>query len=1255
MRFLRRLVLTLLSVYLLVWAGIAAYFSYAETHRGLLESNLSRVFDRPVTIDEFTTAWGGMSPRFRISGFKVAGDSPDQPAFAFDSLSAELSLISLLRLWPSFTEFAVERPSVEVVSLEGGLLQIAGVKMRQPGSGRISTKRLISWLMNQQSAVWLDGEVVWQRLSGEQKRFQDISFVYQREQQEREINASIASSTGLIAIKAQANGDVFSSDNWDAKLEVLGDKKVQFLSSENLEIQVKDGRGELFLRDLDVALIRDFIRLTGLASKARWLLDAQLAGRLHDVQFTFSGALLDMQEWQLDAAASDIGFESTSNWPAFNNLNGRLQASAQGGSFQFEAKDATFAWSRWYQQSFPITRASGEFAWQSEADGGITLTLADGQFEDPNTRLYDLHASCKVDRGVRTVSNFADLFRVESVSELSYQDGQIIAATGQSNELVPLLLDASVKFEIGNLKTLAEYLPVDPRLSKFTEWWSAAVLQGSGRNGQIRYQGELSKTALDSGDASLSASADFADVELDYGYQRDWPVLTNGSGSAELANDTLTITPTQAEALGTQVENSQVRITSLFKPERTLEIVGNMTVDLPTGMDFLFKGPLLLPQDRPEQLPIIGKSGLVAIQVEVEIPLRDVELTRVKGQAKISKGEAELPEGVPLSNVSAIVDFTERSVASDNVVATFLGGVTRGKLLTVEEAQPPVLKLVASGRANTRSLQPWVGEHLLTWFSGTSPWQGAVLIDGGRVEITGVSNLQGVTVSAPAPLAKQALAAKQLSLNMVVGDDVEQALNLSYGDVMQAQMRANLGQQGSLFDQALISVGGEPVDDLPEGVNFHISRDDINLDDWLTAVIDLAQYEPSEQTENTDFLDAMRSVKIVSAKPFLLGRDFGAINLSAVSVDGFNWIGTLKGDNVEGTMNMQPRADISNFEFNLNRLTLVDEPPSDAPPEPIDYSLEPQSYPSLTLNVGRFVLTGKSLGTLEMRGEPARDGDEWKLTKMNLSHNGIRTTASGGWVNNPASGSITSLTFETEVDEAEGVLDDMAFDGFIRKGEGSINGKLRWIGAPHEFDYARLNGNFDMRIKDGELVKVEPGGGKLLGLLNFNAIARRLTFDFRDVFASGLKFDRMQYTGVFADGEAIMRDAFIFTPAVFVSMEGKIDLDKELIDMEIHMSPELGGNLTLLSALANPTAGAVLFITQQLFKDEMRQSSFKSYRALGTWEDFEMVEFQPENQLVEPQSPQIDAEPQEPDTDLSEQRPTTTDPQTPAASDAAQQ
>jgi len=74
-------------------------------------------------------------------------------------------------------------------------------------------------------------------------------------------------------------------------------------------------------------------------------------------------------------------------------------------------------------------------------------------------------------------------------------------------------------------------------------------------------------------------------------------------------------------------------------------------------------------------------------------------------------------------------------------------------------------------------------------------------------------------------------------------------------------------------------------------------------------------------------------------------------------------------------------------------------------------------------------------------------------------------------------------------------------------------------------------------------------------------------------------------------------------------MEGQVDLVNEMIDMEIHMSPELGGNLALLSALANPAAGAVVFLTQRVFQEQLRDTNFISFRALGTWEDFELERF----------------------------------------------
>jgi len=562
--------------------------------------------------------------------------------------------------------------------------------------------------------------------------------------------------------------------------------------------------------------------------------------------------------------------------------------------------------------------------------------------------------------------------------------------------------------------------------------------------------------------------------------------------------------------------------------------------------------------------------------------------------------------------------FTEQRVESDNVTATFLGGETSAQVLTVKEARPPVLKLVANGVADMDTLKPWIGEHLLTCFIGQAPWQGSILVDGGRVEVEGTSNLVGIEVDAPAPLFKTAEQASSMNFSMVFGGpDVAQSLSINYADVMNARFKASLATNNSLeapslFDYSLITIGENSDKELESGVNLLINDDSVNLDEWLSAVIDLAAFRPEVPVGNTDFLDAMRTVNIVANDSVFLNRQFGALDISAVSVDGQHWIGTLDGENINGTLQMQPRAKVSDYGFKLSHFTFNEAPKTDLPKpvtplKRIDYSLRPGDYPSVSLEVDRLRLSGKNLGALSLSGKP--EGDKWLLDHFDLKHHGINTKATGDWINNKQFGSISRITFNTMIDEAEGAFNEMAFDGIIRKGDGKVDGELRWIGAPHEFDFGRLNGEFDAFIKDGELVKVEPGGGKLLGLLNFNAIARRLVFDFRDVFATGLKFDRMRYAGVLADGEAILSEAFVLAPAVFVRMEGKVDLNRELVDLEVHVSPELGGNLALLSALANPAAGAFVYITQRIFKDEMRNASFKSYRALGAWADFEVVEF----------------------------------------------
>lgn len=1221
-RWILRPLLVLVGVYVLFWVGLAIYFSLAERHKGLLEANLTSLFGRTVTIDRVVTSWQGISPAIQINGFQVQGDLPHQPALAFEALSAEVAPLSLLQFWPRFTDLAASAPQLEIVSLPSNRLQIAGIEIGGKSGPGIDTRRLVSWLLNHENASWLNGEVVWRKRNGSQQRYTDVSFVYERNAQNRTWSAAALTEKGAMAIRAVVNGNMLDDSDWDASVEVLGDGGQQLVSKDDLSLVVEQGKGVLSLAALSVERVREFIQLAGFGEAAKWIIDSELSGSLKNVHFNFSGPFLQFDEWSFDATALSVGFLATDISPSMNNLQGRIVASSEGGEFQFSSDKAIFSWPRWFDQDFAIQRAEGRFEWQIDEQGKIDIKLGDSTFSDGVLTITSIDARSQINYADRQVNSLSSAFGLPSLDTESIEKAIVSNESLDQDRSTEMHLTATAKFDITDLGDTARYLPNTAKLKKLKTWWSNAFLAGQVSDAELRYDGLISSQALKQGTATINGRANYENVSIDYGYQTDWPVLKRARGVGLLENDQLTILPTEAWLAEDQVTNATVTISELFNLTRTLRLKGAMQTSLTTVAELLFNGPLtpLEQKKRQEKIPfpVQAKGGVVDAEVEVSIPLRNIRDTRVFGKATVVNGHITLPSGVPLERVATKMKFTERSASAEQITAHFLGGDLRARLSTVKKEQPPVLKFEGGGRGNVEGLEPWIGEHLLTWFGGDTEWQGEVNIDGSEVSINLNTDLKGVTVTAPPPLAKTPGSAMPLQFSMLTGGPaIEPELGLHYGRKMRVQMRGDKNKRNTFFDRAHILVAEDTRVEpkiLPPGINFDMAYPELDLDAWLEAVIDLATLDvkplAKRESENTLFLDAMRRVNIDTPAAKLLGREFGATRISAVSVDGWDWVGTLIGDHVNGAISAKPRDDVPTYDFNFARFHLVEAPAFEGgePPqaEPIEPSLRPGDYPIVSFYVNDFIVAEKQLGALKVVGMPKNN--KWVIETFSLDKADIRTLGSGEWVNNEEDGSLTTITYHTEIDEAGGVLDDMQFNDLIRKGSGVFKGKLHWIGAPHEFDFARLNGNFDLQINDGELLQVESGAGRLIGLLNFNSILRRITLDFRDVFSQGFKFDRMQYTGVVAEGKAIMQEAFMLSPAAFVQMEGSIDLNREEIDMEIHASPELGGNLTLLSAIANPAAGAVVYIAQRIFKDQMRSTNFQSYRARGTWDEFELEE-----------------------------------------------
>jgi len=115
----------------------------------------------------------------------------------------------------------------------------------------------------------------------------------------------------------------------------------------------------------------------------------------------------------------------------------------------------------------------------------------------------------------------------------------------------------------------------------------------------------------------------------------------------------------------------------------------------------------------------------------------------------------------------------------------------------------------------------------------------------------------------------------------------------------------------------------------------------------------------------------------------------------------------------------------------------------------------------------------------------------------------------------------------------------------VRRGKGQMQGQVAWIGSPLSLDYASLSGAFKVNMEGGQFLKADPGLAKLLGVLSLQALPRRLTLDFRDVFSEGFAFDFVRGDVTIVNGIASTNNLQMKGVNAAVLMEGKADIARE--------------------------------------------------------------------------------------------------------------
>ncbi|GLS25012.1 YhdP family protein [Marinibactrum halimedae] len=176
----------------------------------------------------------------------------------------------------------------------------------------------------------------------------------------------------------------------------------------------------------------------------------------------------------------------------------------------------------------------------------------------------------------------------------------------------------------------------------------------------------------------------------------------------------------------------------------------------------------------------------------------------------------------------------------------------------------------------------------------------------------------------------------------------------------------------------------------------------------------------------------------------------------------------------------------------------------------------------------------------------------------------------------------------------------------------TFNANLVWAGSPAAIDTNKLIGDLSVDIRRGRFINstnaASDGVLRLIGLFNFDSWARRLRLDFSDLYQEGMAFDKIDGDLEFAEGDLlIIRPVTAKTPSSKLKIAGSIDLINEQMDTTLVATLPVGGNLTLLTAMAaGLPAAAGVYLVSKIFQKQVDKVASVSYRMKGGWNDPDM-------------------------------------------------
>jgi uncharacterized protein (TIGR02099 family) len=740
------------------------------------------------------------------------------------------------------------------------------------------------------------------------------------------------------------------------------------------------------------------------------------------------------------------------------------------------------------------------------------------------------------------------------------------------------------------------------------DWLNAALQGGTLRDTHAVLAGDLDDWPFNSEDGHAGAGKFRVDARIVDGqlkFHPDWPAAEHVDADIQFEADGFTLDG-RGSLAGVKIESLSAGIPRFSRAE--LHVDAKAAGDAGQFLAMLRASPL--HKDQAAVMDNLQLAGSTRADFHLLLPFHHDGAPVQQMHGSVVLADARIREkrwNLAFDKVNGQLQYDRGGFIADKLQVLNDGAAGVLSLRTGPHVRDPKQAFEAELQASVDI------DHLLDkagnlgwlkpYVDGRSAWTVALDIPRGegqsaptRLQLR--SNLVGTAINLPEPVRKPAaeplLATIDMALPLERGE-----VNVTLGNLLSLRSRSNAKQTG-----IRVQFGGAAEPPPAQGLVVGGRAGRVDALDWIGVFA-------SKGTGASSGSLPIRRIDVNASQLRLLGADFADTRLlmvpapggMAVQVQGASIDGSLLVPQQDGAL-VAGRFDRLYWRMPSNPSSLAKSPAigtqvAAAAPGRAGLAFDPAKIPPLLFDVADFRIGDSALGNAYFRSMPVASG--MHMGEFSARSPKQRISASGSWTGrNDAA--RTQLKLDVDSDDIGDLLTGFGLAGQVDGGKGKLGAQANWRGGPEAFDPKSMQASISLEVRDGRLLELEPGAGRVLGLLGIAQLPRRLTLDFRDFFEKGFAFDHITGDVRLTQGSARTDNLTIKGPAADIRVRGSADLRTQRFDQTVDVFPKSGGLLTAVGALAGgPVGAAVGAVANALLSKPLQGLGAKTYRVTGPW------------------------------------------------------